>query len=829
MNLDLQQETVSKFIRGPLLVMAPVGTGKTTVLAHRAVNAIKGGIRPESILCLAFTNRAADQMRKRIQEYVPADKVRNLQIVTFHGFCAFLIRTEAKRIGTPCDYVIYDEQDSAELLTEIARKYGIEAPRKEMERLQYSVQQCKSNASNAGLSLEEIPPQSLFQSIFENFGYPEIKEVIKGYHQTLFERHALDFADLIFRARSILQGYSQIKQRWSSRYTWIQVDEVQDTHNSEYEVLRILATKHKNLALFGDVDQTIYEWRGSKPFEIIKRFKKDFAPIKEISLEINYRSTAILTEACSSFANSFEERHTSNVPVKGCEKGQPIIIHSEETKAAEAQWVGKYILKMARDKGFQYNDTAVLTRTNQGGAVVSNIFGKLDVPHTTVEQYEFFRRQEIKDAIAYLRILVNRYDVNSLHRILLRPRKGIGDAAIKDIVSSGKKVGLRLTDMVLLRTFTMGEPYGFLLERLSMGEITVVDVETTGLIPVRDEVIEIAGIKLLKGKVCEKFHCYVKNTVPVGDSQKIHGLSDEFLQEHGKDPAEALAGFKHFIGNSLVVGHNIGFDVRILLGSATRSGIQMPIWSFEDTLDIAKRFLAADRYDLESLTNLLGLSARPSHKAMDDVLCTLELLAHLVKFITPGTSKRKGIVSKYAKTFKSLAESIQAWRNRLNLRRPPELLDIILYESGLRNYYQGDPKRLQHLQELQRIFAEKDKDNAELDPQSAMEEILSYTALSKNIDHLMDNDNRVPVITLHQAKGLEFDNVFIVGVAEDEIPHYYSKKEGRIEEERRLFYVGMTRGKKRLIISNSKRDLSGRPKMPSQFIKCIVPEVIWRE
>lgn len=827
MNLDLQQEALSKTLLGPLLVIAPVGTGKTAVLAHRAVNAIKGGIRAENILCLTFTNRAADQMKKRVQEYVPADEVRYLQIVTFHGFCAFLIRTEAKRIGMPCDYIIYDEQDSADLLTEIARKYGIEGPRKEMEQLQYSVQQCKSDASNGELSQEEIPPQSIFQSIFEKYRNPEIKNVIERYHQTLFERHALDFADLIFRARSILQEYPQIKERWSSRYAWIQVDEVQDTHNSEYEVLRILAKKHKNLALFGDVDQTIYEWRGSKPFEIIKRFKKDFAPIKEMSLKINYRSTETLTKACSSFANSFEERHTSNIPVKGCEKGQPIVIHSEENKATEAQWVGKYIQKMAREKGFQYNDTAVLTRTNPGGAVVSNIFGKLGVPHTTVEQYEFFRRQEIKDAIAYLRILVNRYDVNSLHRILLRPRKGIGDAAVRDIVSSGQEVGLRLMDMVLLKTFTMGEPYGFLLESLSAGEITVLDVETTGLIPVRDEVIEIAGVKLSKGKVCEKFHCYVKNTVPVGDSQKIHGLTDKFLQVHGKDPAEALDAFKHFIGNGPVVGHNIAFDVRILVGHAIRSGIQMAIWSFEDTLDMAKRFLTAERYDLESLTNLLGLSARPSHKAMDDVLCTLKLLGRLVKFATPGASKRKEIVSKYEKSFKPLAESIQAWRNHLNSRRPPELLDIILYESGLRNYYQGDPKRLQHLEELQRIFAERD--NAKLDPQSAMEEILSFTALSKNIDHLMENDNRVPVITLHQAKGLEFDNVFIVGVAEDEIPHYYSKKEGRIEEERRLFYVGMTRGKKRLIISNSKRDLSGRPKMPSQFLKCIAPDVIQKE
>ena len=426
-----------------------------------------------------------------------------------------------------------------------------------------------------------------------------------------------------------------------------------------------------------------------------------------------------------------------------------------------------------------------------------------------------------------MRILVNRYDVNSLHRILLRPRKGIGGAAVRDIVSSGQEVGLRLMDMVLLKTFTMGEPYGFLLESLSAGEITVLDVETTGLNPVRDEVIEIASVKLSKGKLCEKFHCYVKNTVLVGDSQKIHGLTDKFLQEHGKDPAEALDAFKHFIGNGLVVGHNIAFDVRILLGYAIRLGIQMAIWSFEDTLNMAKRFLAAERYNLESLTNLLGLSARPSHKAMDDVLSTLELLARLVKFITPGANKRKEIVLKYEKSFRPLAESIQAWRNHLNSRRPPELLDIILYESGLSNYYQGDPKRLHNLKKLQLVFAEKD--NAKLDPQSAMEEILSFTALSKNIDHLMENDNRVPVITLHQAKGLEFDNVFIVGVAEDEIPHYYSKKEGRIEEERRLFYVGMTRGKKRLIISSSKRDLSGRPKMPSQFLKCIGPDVIQKE
>jgi len=272
--MDPQQEEISRIIFGPLLVMAPVGTGKTLVLTQRVVNAIQNEVSPENILCLTFTNRAASEMRNRIRTYLP-EKGKKLRLMTFHGFCAFLLRVEAKEIGIDTDYIVYDEEDSIEVLGEICKERGFPFDLKVLKELYYQIEQKKSSTPFCELSVKEIP-----DSIFGRFDDSK-REVIEEYHRLLRERHALDFADLIYKVRAIFRQYPPIEEKWAQRYDWIQVDEVQDTHDSEYEVIKSLAEKGKNIALFGYVDQTIYEWLGSKPFEIIGKFRDDFAPVEK--------------------------------------------------------------------------------------------------------------------------------------------------------------------------------------------------------------------------------------------------------------------------------------------------------------------------------------------------------------------------------------------------------------------------------------------------------------------------------------------------------------------------------------------------------------------
>jgi DNA helicase-2/ATP-dependent DNA helicase PcrA len=222
----------------------------------------------------------------------------------------------------------------------------------------------------------------------------------------------------------------------------------------------------------------------------------------------------------------------------------------------------------------------------------------------------------------------------------------------------------------------------------------------------------------------------------------------------------------------------------------------------------------------------LGLKHLPEHRAKEDAYCTFDLLHHLTKTIKKDTIARGRVVSRYGKTFQPLANLIHSWRNQTKIKRPPELLDIVFRESGLGDYYEEDKRRISYINELRQIF--KEKDNPELDARTSLLELINFAALSRNIDYLSKNDNRIPIITLHQAKGLEFDVVFIAGASEGEIPHYYSVKEGRLEEEKRLFYVGLTRAKKNLIISGYRRNQWGYSKGSSQFISYLPNDAIRR-
>lgn len=817
--MDPQQEQISKIIFGPLLVMAPVGTGKTLVLTHRVINAIQNGVSAENILCLTFTNRAASEIQSRIRIYLP-EQGKKLRLMTFHGFCAFLLRVEAKEIGVDTDYIVYDEEDSVEVLGEICKEKGFASDSKVLKELYYQIEQEKSSTPSHKLSVKEIP-----YSIFGRFDDSK-REVIEEYHRLLGERHALDFADLIYKVRAIFRQYPLIKEKWAQRYDWIQVDEVQDTHDSEYEVIKSLAEKSKNIALFGDVDQTIYEWRGSKPFEIIGKFRDDFAPVEK-NLETNYRSTRLLIRAVSHFAKSFKDRDTSNIPAQHCKEGTPIIVHYEKDPLAEAQWISRWILRITDGQNaFPYNKIGILTRTNQRGSVISRVLESCKIPHLTVEEYEFFRRQEIKDLLAYLKILLNPYDGNSLHRILLRPKRGIGTATLNEVRENGQEIGLRLTDLVLKKTFEGGEPYGFLLEKYYNGEVVVVDVETTDFSSPLVEVVEIAAIKVKEGQVVGEFHRYLKNSIPVGASERVHRISDEFLRQHGDEPEDVFSDFRQFITGNLLVGHNVSFDLRVVHEQASRLGIQILFDHWEDTLDISRRFILSERYDLEYLATLLGLKHLPEHRAKEDAYCTFDLLHYLTKTIKKDTMARGRVVSKYGRTFQPLANLIHSWRNQTKIKRPPELLDIVLRESGLGDYYEEDKKRISYINELRQIF--RQRDNPELDPWTSLLELINFAALSRNIDYLSDSDNRIPIITLHQAKGLEFDVVFIAGASEGEIPHYYSVKEGRLEEEKRLFYVGLTRAKKNLIISGYRKNQWGYSKGSSQFISYLPNDAITR-
>jgi DNA helicase II / ATP-dependent DNA helicase PcrA len=807
-SVNLEQSKIINHIYGAILMLAPVGTGKTRVLSERVIQALKNGISADKILCLTFTNRAAKEMSARLSQACP-DEFRYITVKTFHSLCALILRLEARQIGLPADFVLYDDADCIGLVKDVFRIFD-----KQAEQMFFAIANCKIKASDS-----QLLPNYQLEKLFNPLGSYKAK-LANRYQAMLQERHALDFADLIFYARAMFHNHPEIRQRWGERFDFIQVDEVQDTHLSEYEIVRYLASRSGNIAMIGDLDQTIYEWRGSEPGKVISQFKTDFNPT-EYSLTLNYRATKTLLNAASAFADSFANRQTKITPAPECESGELIRVHTAINESEEGKWIGEQIKKLAGDNpNFAYNRVAVLARTKNRINLISSVLEQLNIPCITIEQYHFFMRQEVKDALAYLRFILNPFDTGSLRRLLRRPSRGIGDATINSVIDEGQKCGFRLTDMALSQTFVNGDPFSRLLEAYTSEKIVVFDVETTGFSITQDEVVEIAAVKLIEGKPAGEFHSYIANTVSVGDSEKVHGYSDKFLAINGRSAALVLREFFNFAEGALLVGHNVAFDIKMVTAHARKVNLTVPQLEWADTWNLANRFIEADSYSLEALAAKLNLT-KPSHRANDDTRTTVELLLALIPLIKPREAYRQALVYRYGDEFEALAKQIEDWRDASQKLRPAQLLEKLLVESGLSDYYRDD-KRLQNLLRLVRIFQERDEQK--LHPDTALRNLIEFTALAKNLDEIKSDNNQVPIITIHQAKGLEFDTVFIAGVSEGEIPSFLSLKHGKLEEEKRLFYVAMTRAKKHLFLSAHFKNNFGNFTTPSNFIN-LIPEI----
>jgi len=255
---------------------------------------------------------------------------------------------------------------------------------------------------------------------------------------------------------------------------------------------------------------------------------------------------------------------------------------------------------------------------------------------------------------------------------------------------------------------------------------------------------------------------------------------------------------------------------------AGKLGVDPPIWEWFDTLNMAHRFIPQKQYRLIDLAKSLKLEHAPTHQATDDVLCTVELLQKLIPMIKKDAAPRRVLVSKNGKPFWTIANQIKDLRTKMAELRPPELLNHILVDSGLDEFYSDKALRIENLEQLKHVFTFRDDSN--LHPETSLREIIKFATLAKNIDFLSDTDNRVPIITIHQAKGLEFDIVFIAGAVDGEFPNYFAVRDNQLEEEKRVFYVALTRAKKQLYITGFKSNARGQSLRPSRFIQMMGEE-----
>jgi DNA helicase II / ATP-dependent DNA helicase PcrA len=801
-----EQRQVLEHVHGAHLVLAPAGSGKTQVMTARLRAAIEAGVAPERTLCVTFTNRAAEEMRARIAIELP-EAAKRAHVRTFHGLCAWLLRSFAPRLGLPRDFTIYDEQDAIEVLAVVMTRSNNRISATDPKKFFFTLAERKSGAQGKELSLARIPP--LFAGALEE---PE-RNIATRYHRVMADRAALDFADLVYRVRSAFELDAVVRDRVENLFDWVQIDEVQDTHASEYDVIRRLALRTKDLALFGDIDQTIYEWRGSDPESILGRFRRDFQPVREHILTRNFRATKHLLRAADAIAKTFERRRTILEPDPSVPAGEPPVFWVGKTATDEAAWIARQCAELREPA--EKPRIGILGRNHARLTTISEALTKGGVPHVTVEEFEFFRRQEIKDILARLRLVLQPDDSGAVRRALLRPASKIGPATWSKLEREGPAAGLRLADLVRERTHDSGEPFANLLGAFAHDRIVVFDVETTGLSTSDDEVIEIAALEIVRGKVGAPFRRLIRPRRSVGDSEQIHGYDDATLAREGEDAATVFAEFLQFARDAHLVGHNVRFDLAIVQSNCARLNIDVPRFDHDDTLDLARRFVTADRFDLESLAAGLSLESAPTHRALDDVRTTAELLIRLIPDVSRGAADRERLVKSLGQPFQPLSQNVARWREMAKEVRPPVVLKRVLEESGLSAFYQREPKRLANLDDLQRFFNVNDR--GQRPPSAALADLVQFTALARNVDHLRDDDDRIPVVTVHQAKGLEFDVVFVAGVADGEFPSYLAKRDGRVEEERRLFYVALTRARKRLYLSAHEVNERGYAAGASEF------------
>ena len=638
-GLNEPQQQAVRHGEGPLLVLAGAGSGKTRVLTHRIAYLLATGeARPGEILAITFTNKAATEMRERAERLV-GRSARAMWVTTFHSACARMLRADAERLGYSRSFTIYDESDSLRMLKRCMGELHVDPKR-------YPPRAIRSQISGAKNQLIDADAYAQTQgSVFEETA----AEIYPLYEKRMLEANAMDFDDLLVRTVNALELFEEVRERWQRTFRHVLVDEYQDTNHAQYRMLQLLTSEHGNLMVVGDEDQSIYGFRHADIRNILD-FEHDFPEADVVKLEQNYRSTQTILSA----ANAVVERNRQRRPKRlwtELSGGEPLQLRELSDEHEEARWVAGEIERLGEEEGVRREDVAVFYRTNAMSRVLEDTLVRFELPYQVVGGTKFYERAEVKDAIAYLSLLVNPADQVSFARVVNSPRRGIG--------------------------------------KTSQGRLAA-HANTTGL-----AIWEVAG------------------------------------------QAEEVPG----------------------LGAAAIKAVSR----FYETLE--------------------GLRGRVEEAPVAELLqATLQESGYLDALASERTIEAEG--------------------------------------------------RAENLEALVDGAAEFDV-NRELEGESdltALEEFLQQISLYSQQDELRD-DPAITLMTLHNAKGLEYDTVFIVGCEDGAFPHMKALEEGGEEEERRLCYVGITRARRRLYMAwTRERRLFGRAErnLPSRFVDELPEDLVER-
>jgi DNA helicase-2/ATP-dependent DNA helicase PcrA len=641
-ELNEPQRTAVRHGEGPLLVLAGAGSGKTRVLTHRIAYLLAtGAARPGEILAITFTNTAATEMRERVEALV-GRSARAMWVTTFHSACARMLRADAERLGYSRGFTIYDEGDSLRMLKRCMEELAFDPKRFPPRSIRAQISGAKNQLVDSGAYAE---------SARENPFEEAVAEVFALYEKRMLAANAMDFDDLLVRTVNALELFEEVRERWRRAFRHVLVDEYQDTNHAQYRLLQLLTSEHGNLMVVGDEDQSIYGFRHADIRNILD-FERDFPEAEVVKLEQNYRSTQTILSAANAVVEHNRERRPKRLWTE-LGGGEPVQLNELSDEHEEARWVAGEIERLAEEDGLSRDDVAVFYRTNAMSRVLEDTLNRFDLPYQVIGGTKFYERSEIKDAIAYLSMLVNPADQVCFSRVVNSPRRGIGKTSQGRLASHANTTGLPIWE-------------------------------------VAGRAEEVPGLGAAAIRSVLAFH------------ETMEGLR---VRAEGEGPVATL---------------------------------------------------------LEAVLNQSGY---------------LEALA------AERTIEAEG--------------------------------------------------RAENLEALVAGAAEFDIEREREGPSEVapLEEYLQQVALYTEQDALRADESLITLMTLHNAKGLEYDTVFIVGCEDGSFPHLRALEEGGEEEERRLCYVGITRARRRLYMTwTRERRLFGRSErnLPSRFIDELPAELTER-
>jgi ATP-dependent DNA helicase UvrD/PcrA len=402
---------------GPVLVVAGAGSGKTRVLTHRIAHLVTAcGVQPHEVLAITFTNKAAEEMKRRLEGTL-GDVTRRMWVMTFHAACGRILRREAARLGYRSNFTIYDQADQVRVVKSCLEELERDPKRFVPRGIHAQISQAKNQL---------VGPDE-YRNRVASFYDQTVADVYDLYQRRLFASNAVDFDDLLMLTVEVLERFPEARTRWQKAFRYVLVDEYQDTNHAQYRLLQLLAGKHRNVFAVGDPDQSIYAFRGADIRNILE-FERDFGGARVIALEQNYRSTNAILHAANAVIAHNRERKPKNLWSELGE-GEPVRAVEVEDEHAEARFVAAEIASLV-EEGWAGAELAVFYRTNAQSRVIEDVLVRQEIPYQVIGGPRFYERAEIKDAVAYLQVIDNAFDAVSLARIANRPRRGIGDASL---------------------------------------------------------------------------------------------------------------------------------------------------------------------------------------------------------------------------------------------------------------------------------------------------------------------------------------------------------------------------------------------------------------